>query len=148
MSSSEGLDQSSLPPPAKRQRFLTATERHHAMTQARAKGLPDGWTVEWNNRKKCREWTSPDGTWKANGIPKGTKQTKHALRVTNYRLNMTVSVLQLCVELSSHTHRYCFSFLKTIHSTGMVCQTGHVAKRKIAKLTQSRTQERSSKNLE
>lgn len=51
-------------------RNLSETEIKAAMRDAKAQGLPEGWTVEWDPQKRCRVWTSPNGKRKCNGIPK------------------------------------------------------------------------------
>ena len=51
-------------------RNLSETEVKAAMRDAKAQGLPEGWTVEWDPQKRCRVWTSPNGKRKCNGIPK------------------------------------------------------------------------------
>jgi hypothetical protein len=48
-------------PKAFQERELAEEEKMAALAEARTKGLPDGWTVEWNANKGCRKWISPDG---------------------------------------------------------------------------------------
>lgn len=41
---------------------LSATQREEiGMSQAKERGLPEGWTCKWNEEKKVRRWVSPDG---------------------------------------------------------------------------------------
>jgi hypothetical protein len=51
-------------------RVLTPKEIEAALKEGKGRGLPDGWTVEWCNKKKFRIWISPDGKRRCDGIPK------------------------------------------------------------------------------
>ena len=53
----------------KQNRILTYAERGVALEQAKARGLPDGWTVEWNNDLGQSQWTGPDGKTICKSIP-------------------------------------------------------------------------------
>ncbi|CAJ1943529.1 unnamed protein product [Cylindrotheca closterium] len=50
----------------------TSMSKHEvdiAMEQAELRGLPGGWTVSWDLKRKRRMWTSPCGKYKCRGIP-------------------------------------------------------------------------------
>jgi hypothetical protein len=42
-------------------RILTYEEKCAALEEAKGKGLPEGWTVIWDNEFDQRKWTAPDG---------------------------------------------------------------------------------------
>jgi hypothetical protein len=42
-------------------RVLSEKEASVALKEAKNKGLPDGWGVEWDNQKRRRVWLSPEG---------------------------------------------------------------------------------------
>ena len=50
-------------------RMFTPEEAAIAIEEASARGLPNGWTVHWDNKKRCRIWVSPCGRRKCDGIP-------------------------------------------------------------------------------
>lgn len=57
-------------PPAFQERVLTQEEIQTALKEARAQGLPEGWDVEWNAKKGCRRWISPDNKRRCECISK------------------------------------------------------------------------------
>jgi hypothetical protein len=48
-------------PESYKNRVLTDAEKRTALAKAKAKGLPDGWNVEYNNKQRCKTWISPKG---------------------------------------------------------------------------------------
>ena len=52
------------------EREWSAKELEESMAEAKARGLPPGWTVVWDPAKRCRMWISPDGRRRCNGLPK------------------------------------------------------------------------------
>ena len=66
MSVKMGLLEENKMPEAYREKFcqnrvLSPEEVEAAMKEAKARGLPDGWTVEYNNKHRGKLWISPDG---------------------------------------------------------------------------------------
>eukprot|EP00980_Cylindrotheca_fusiformis_P023639 scaffold10700_cov108-Cylindrotheca_fusiformis.AAC.3 len=57
-------------PPAFQERVLTQEEIQAALEEARTQGLPEGWKVEWNSKKGCRRWISPDNKRRCECISK------------------------------------------------------------------------------
>lgn len=43
------------------------------MEEGRKSGLPEGWTVVWDNMSDQRVWISPDGVKKCKGIPQALR---------------------------------------------------------------------------
>ena len=67
------LDYSNLPLGMKRKtgkRILSQEEIDEAMKSAKERGLPDGWTISYNNKFNQRHWTSPCGKHKCDGVKK------------------------------------------------------------------------------
>lgn len=62
-----------LPTEQNTKRVLTDEEIEEAMNEAKAQGLPKGWTVEWNPSKKKRRWVTPDKKRKCNSIPEALR---------------------------------------------------------------------------
>eukprot|EP00980_Cylindrotheca_fusiformis_P001229 scaffold331_cov117-Cylindrotheca_fusiformis.AAC.7 len=48
---------------------LSPEEVKKAMEQAKARGLPDGWTVEWDPKSMQRKWIAPHGKKKCQSLP-------------------------------------------------------------------------------
>eukprot|EP00980_Cylindrotheca_fusiformis_P021885 scaffold8732_cov87-Cylindrotheca_fusiformis.AAC.5 len=48
---------------------LTETEKANAMKRAKAKGLPDGWDVSWDPRRRRTIWIAPDGETCCDSVP-------------------------------------------------------------------------------
>jgi hypothetical protein len=46
-----------------------------ALREAQAIGLPNDWTVEWNNNDGCKVWISPTG-FKVYNLPRTIKLAK------------------------------------------------------------------------
>jgi hypothetical protein len=55
----EALELAGIKPALKRE--LSNREIEDALTKAKARGLPDGWTVSWDNKARRRRWISPNG---------------------------------------------------------------------------------------
>lgn len=53
----------------KQTRVLTYEESCAAMADAKARGLPSGWKVEWNDEIGQRRWIAPDGVTACGTIP-------------------------------------------------------------------------------
>jgi hypothetical protein len=68
-----GLLTADMVPSSQTNRVLTKEEIKEALKEAKAGGLPKGWTVEWNPSKRKRRWVSPDGTRKCNSIPEALR---------------------------------------------------------------------------
>jgi hypothetical protein len=49
-------------------RVLTQAEVDADLKKAKEKGLPAGWTVEWNSKRHQRNWISPDGNRKCHDL--------------------------------------------------------------------------------
>lgn len=52
-----------------RHRKLSAQEVVEKLTEGEKRGLPEGWTIVWDNIADQRVWISPDGKKKCKGIP-------------------------------------------------------------------------------
>jgi hypothetical protein len=52
-----------------KKRVLTYEEKCAALAEASARGLPDGWQVEWNNENHQRKWIAPDKKTTCGTIP-------------------------------------------------------------------------------
>jgi hypothetical protein len=48
---------------------LTPEQINRAMKDAKARGLPDGWTVQWDSRSMQRKWIAPRGRKKCQSLP-------------------------------------------------------------------------------
>ena len=58
-------------------RELTQEEIDAALEDARAKGLTcDGWRLEWNSKKGCKRWISPDNKRRCECISKAIAYSK------------------------------------------------------------------------
>mmetsp|Transcript_23339 Transcript_23339/g.57430 ORF Transcript_23339/g.57430 Transcript_23339/m.57430 type:complete len:486 (-) Transcript_23339:224-1681(-) len=58
-------------------RKLTPQEVAEKVQEGRSRGLPEGWTMVWDNMSDQRVWISPDGKKKCKGIPQALR---HSLR--------------------------------------------------------------------
>lgn len=56
-------------PTSQRNRTLSLNEVKAAMGMAKERGLPDGWKVEYDNRRRAKTWISPDGQRRCLNIP-------------------------------------------------------------------------------
>eukprot|EP00980_Cylindrotheca_fusiformis_P021426 scaffold8288_cov129-Cylindrotheca_fusiformis.AAC.4 len=50
-------------------RKLSVWEVEAKVQEARKRGLPEGWTIVWDNMANQRVWVSPDGSKKCKGLP-------------------------------------------------------------------------------
>lgn len=60
-------------PPSHQDKELTQDQVEEALRQARSQGLPESFTVQWDNRKRRRVWFTPDGRPINGGIPAALK---------------------------------------------------------------------------
>jgi hypothetical protein len=60
-------------PPSHQDKELTKEQVTAALQQAQAQGLPEGFTVQWDNQKRRRVWITPDGKPIKGGIPAALK---------------------------------------------------------------------------
>jgi hypothetical protein len=67
----------------KEYRKLTSEEVAEALSKAKAQGLPDGWSVEWNNKWGQKEWISPDGK-RSRSLKKALVQARLSSPLTSY----------------------------------------------------------------
>lgn len=56
-------------------RELTPAEIARTMAKAKAKGLPDGWTFEFDRKRGLKKWIPPDGGRKCDSIPQALRMS-------------------------------------------------------------------------
>ena len=56
-------------------RELTPAEIARTMAKAKAKGLPDGWTFEFDRKRGLKKWIPPDGGRKCDSIPQAIRMS-------------------------------------------------------------------------
>ena len=62
-----------LPEIYKEDRQLTPEEEAASLKDAQAKGLPEGWSVIWDNTQGTRNWITPDGKKRFANLPKALR---------------------------------------------------------------------------
>lgn len=81
-----------------KERKLTAEEEERSLEEAASRGLPPGWSVTWNSRRRQKIWMSPDGKTKCDSINKALKVSARLGMISQEALPTTLQTRELTQE--------------------------------------------------